>query len=72
MDNYIEVQWGLYIEHMGETQDYNITLILLTIIPLAIPRKHGGGHKSWPPKYEATVRTQSTSTSFVFLICQYG
>jgi hypothetical protein len=29
MDDYIETQWGLYIEYMRETLDYNITIIPL-------------------------------------------
>jgi hypothetical protein len=36
MDDYIEAQWGLYIEYMRQTLDYNITIITLTIIPLTI------------------------------------
>jgi hypothetical protein len=34
MDNYIEAQWGLYIEYMREILDYNITLIPLTLLRL--------------------------------------
>jgi hypothetical protein len=34
----LEAQWGLYIEYIRETLDYNITLIPLTIIPLTSPQ----------------------------------
>jgi hypothetical protein len=34
MDDCIEAQWGLYIEYMRKTLDYNITIIPLTIISI--------------------------------------
>jgi hypothetical protein len=34
MEDYIEAQWGLYIEYMKKTLDYTITIMHLTIIPL--------------------------------------
>jgi hypothetical protein len=37
MDDCIEAQWGLYIGYMRKTLDYNIIIITLTIIPLAMP-----------------------------------
>jgi hypothetical protein len=37
MDDCIEAQWRLYIGFMRKTIDYNITIIILTIIPLTPP-----------------------------------
>jgi hypothetical protein len=39
MDDYIEAQWGLYIEYRREILDYTITIMPLTIIPLTPPLK---------------------------------
>jgi hypothetical protein len=37
----IEVKWGLYIGYVRETLDYNIIIIILTIVPFT-PLKCNG------------------------------
>jgi hypothetical protein len=38
MEDYSEVQWGLYRGYMRETLDYTIAIIPLTIIPVTQKR----------------------------------